>query len=267
MAKSFLATAIGVAIDEGLIEGVDQKVSDFLPRFKDGKNADLTIKNLLMMSSGINYGESYTNPFGYQAKAYYGTDLIDLTSNYNVEIEPGTVWKYEGGNSVILGQILEKATGQKISTYFGEKVWSKIGAEHAAYWKLDHEDGMENTFSAIYSNPRDFARMAKLYMNKGMYAFRPVVSAEFIEASLTPVKIKDPDGEVVDHYGYHWWLGHYEGKKLFSCQGMRGQYIICIPEDELIIVRLGHTRSEERVDHFPADRKIWIDQAYEFIEK
>lgn len=267
MAKSFMATCIGIAIDEGEIKGVDQKVGDFLPWFKHGElNQKLTVKDLLTMSSGIDYGESYSNPFGFQAKAYYGHDLKSLVKKYDVNIEPGILWKYEGGNSILLGMILEKATGKTVSDYFSEKIWSKIGASKPAFWNLDDEGGMEKTFSAVYSNARDFARMGKLYLNNGKWNNQKIVSQEYVAESLTPVNIKNTEGENVDYYGYHYWLGKYQGKSFFGPRGMRGQYIIVIPQDNLIVVRLGHDRPKTRKDHLTTDTFDYIREAYRLIQ-
>lgn len=267
MAKSYLAAAIGVAIDEGKIKGLDQKVIDFLPELEGEFREELTIRNLLQMSSGIDFGESYKSPIGYQAKSYYGDQLAERTLDYRVDSKPNKTWRYEGGNSILLGLILEKATGQKISTYLGKKIWSPIGAKRVAYWKLDSEDGLEVTSSAIYSNVRDFARIGKLYMNKGVFEGRRVLSSEFIEESIQPVNIEIENGELAEHYGLHWWLNTYRDEKsIFLCQGMRGQYVVCIPEDDLIVVRIGHNRSDERVNKSPAELVKWIDQAYEFIK-
>ncbi|MFZ4784210.1 MAG: serine hydrolase domain-containing protein [Flavobacteriales bacterium] len=149
MAKSYTAILIGVAIDEGLIKSVDQPVSDFLPEFKEGENAKLTIKHLLQMASGIPFGESYASPFGYMAKAYFGKNLQEATAHFRVKTEPGTGWAYEGGNTVLLGEILMKATGKSVSQYFEEKIWSKIDTGHDAYWNLDRQGGMEKVFSGF----------------------------------------------------------------------------------------------------------------------
>ena len=106
MAKTFTSILIGIAIDEGKIKSVDQPVGDFLPEYKTGENAKLTIKHLLTMSSGIDFDENYVNPFAYPAAAYYGTDLKKLTDKYSVKEEPGKVFKYLSGNSVLLGFIV-----------------------------------------------------------------------------------------------------------------------------------------------------------------
>lgn len=267
MAKSFLSVAIGIAVREGYIRSLDQPVSDFLPEFADGLNSHLTIRHLLQMSSGIPFGESYANPLGYMAKAYYGKDLLHETLKYRVTKEPGTVWVYEGGNTVLLGMILKKATGKEVSQYFFEKVWSCIGAEHPAYWNLDREQGMEKTFSGFYATARDFARIGTLYKNKGIWAGRDtIVDPEYVALSLSPNLIPDEQGEACYWYGLHWWLGEFEGEPLFSCRGMRGQYIIVLPQSDMVIVRLGHRQSSERVNHMPGDLSLYLKAARQIAE-
>ena len=119
--------------------------------YKEGKNGELTIKQLLTMSSGINFDEDYANPFAYPAKAYYGTDLKKLTDNYEVKEEPSKVFKYLSGNTQILQQLLAKATGMTVSDYASQKLWGPIGAQNDAYWNLDHEGGDEKSYCCISS--------------------------------------------------------------------------------------------------------------------
>ncbi|MFN0032620.1 MAG: serine hydrolase domain-containing protein [Flavobacteriales bacterium] len=261
MAKSFCAMLIGKAIDEGYIKSLDQPVGDFIPEFSEGKNSMLTIKHLLQMTSGIPFGESYGSPFGYMAKAYYGDDLVNETMKYRVEREPGTFWIYEGGNSVLLGMILKKATGRTPSEYFFQKVWSCIGAENDAHWNLDHEGGLEKTFSGFYATARDFARLGKLYEHEGVWETDTVIPTDFAKLCVAPNMIIDSSGEPCTWYGMHWWLGKYMGNDFFSCRGMRGQYIAVVPGEQLIVVRLGHNQRPERVDHMPPDLYMYLDIA------
>ncbi len=261
MAKSFCAMLIGKAIDEGYIKNLDQRVGDFIPEFSQGKNASLTIRHLLQMASGIPFGESYNSPFGYMAKAYYGDDLVAETMKFTIEKEPGTFWIYEGGNTVLLGIILKKATGRTVSEYFFQKIWSCIGAEDAAYWNLDKAGGMEKTFSGFYATARDYGRIGKLYLHNGICENDTVISASFVQESIAPNMVQDATGQPCTWYGLHWWLGQYKEKDFFSCRGMRGQYIAVIPEDNLILVRLGHNQQPERIDHIPTDLFMYLDIA------
>lgn len=258
MAKSYTAILIGVAIDEGLIKSVDQPVSDFLPEFKEGENAKLTIKHLLQMASGIPFGESYASPFGYMAKAYFGDNLQEATAHFRVKTEPGTGWVYEGGNTVLLGEILMKATGKSVSQYFEEKIWSKIDTGHDAYWNLDRQGGMEKVFSGFYATARDFSRVGMLYENNGVWRGDTLLSPAYVQEAITPCMITDitPEkstGEKCSWYGYQWWMGKVDGHDFFCTKGLRGQYVIVIPDLELIVTRLGHTQSKDRIDHHPAD--------------
>jgi len=266
MAKSFLAALVGVAVGEGYIASLDEPVSTFIPEFSEGENARLTVRHLLQMTSGIPFGESYQNMFGYMARSYYGKHLIKETMNFRVSKSPGEFWVYEGGNSVLLGMILERSTGRSCSQYFSEKIWSCIGAEHPAYWNLDQEGGMEKTFSGVYATARDFARIGKLYLHDGAWKGDTLIHPDFVRASVTPHRIRDEIGEPCTWYGLHWWLGVHKGVPFQSCRGLRGQYIIIIPDYELVIVRLGHRQTKGRSHHMPHDLHWYIDAALELTQ-
>ncbi|NQX90875.1 MAG: serine hydrolase [Flavobacteriales bacterium] len=197
MAKSFTAMCVMRAQEEGLLD-IDDHVCKYLPRFCDGKNADLTIKHLLLMTSNINFGESYSNPFGYQAKAYFNDDLFGLTAPYQVETKAGSIWKYQGGDTVILHEILEKATGKTLAGFFSEKFWQKMGAENEAYWGLDDENGKEKAFSAVYATARDFAKVGQLFRDEGRLSDgNQALTSESISSMIQPVGIPDSEGSLV----------------------------------------------------------------------
>jgi CubicO group peptidase (beta-lactamase class C family) len=231
MSKSITSLLIGVAINERKIKSVDEKVSDFIPSYTIGVDTLLTIKHLLTMSSGIGFGESYSNPFGYPAKALYGNNLLWLTEKYHCKEKPGTNWLYQSGNTVLLAAILAKATGETLSDYASEKLWKPLGAEYPAFWSLDHKGGIEKAFCCFYSNARDFARIGKLMMDSGKFNGKQIVPKEYVLSSIM--------GQRVKFYGYQWWIGSYAKHKLFWAEGFSGQFIIVIPDKNLIVVRLG----------------------------
>jgi CubicO group peptidase (beta-lactamase class C family) len=261
MAKSFTGVLAAIAVEEGYIKSLDQPVGDFIPEFREGQNAGLTVRHLLEMSSGIPFGESYQNMFGYMARAYYGKDLLRETMAYRVERTPGSLWAYEGGNTVLLGMIVERATGRTCSRYFFEKVWSCIGAEHPAYWNLDKAGGMEKTYSGFYATARDFARVGKLFLHRGIWDQDTVLSPGMVAEILRPNGVPDDKGESCTWYGLHWWLGEHRGEPFFACRGLRGQYIIVMPEKDLVIVRIGHYQHEERLRHMPLCMYWYMDAA------
>ena len=265
MAKTFTSILIGIAIDEGKIKSVDQPVGDFLPEYKTGDNAKLTIKHLLTMSSGIDFDENYVNPFAYPAAAYYGTDLKKLTDKYSVKEEPGKVFKYLSGNSVLLGFIIEKATGKKVSEYASEKLWKPLGAKNKAFWSLDHADGMEKAYCCFNSNAPDFARIGELFLDSGKFNGVQIVSPEYVVNSVKVADLADVNGSKQQKYGYAWWLiPNYKGHNIFYARGILGQYIVCIPDKKMVVVRLGKKREKQlpTEDH-PKDVYTYIDAALE----
>ncbi len=260
VAKTFIGLLIGIAIDEGKINSVNDPVGDYLPEYKE--NPELTIKHLLTMSSGINFDESYSSPFGHMAKAYYGTDIKELNKDYSVTETPGEEWRYLGGNTIILSFILEKVTGTTIAEYMSQKVWQPIGAKNAALWSLDKKDGREKAYCCFYSNARDFARIGKLYLNGGIWDKRRVVSQDYVDASTcSAYYLKDRDKKPVDFYGYQMWMTYYKDMDIFYARGIQGQFIIVIPEREIVIVRLGHERGPNLSNYHPSDFYTYINFA------
>lgn len=265
MAKSFVSMMIGIAIDEGRIKSVDEPAGDFLPEFREGDNAKLTIKDLLTMSSGINFDENYVNPLAYPAAAYYGSDLKKLTYGYKVTEEPGREFKYLSGNSELLGFILEKATGMTLSDYMSEKLWKPLGAKNSAYWSLDHKDGMEKAYCCFNSDALDFARIGELYLDTGKWNGSQLVSRDYVLASVKPAALTIAEnGRPNDRYGYAWWLiPDYKGHYVFYARGILGQYIFCIPDKKMVVVRLGSKREKPAGTDLPADVYYYLDAAME----
>ncbi len=260
VAKTFIGLLIGIALDEGKINSVDDPVANYLPEYND--HPELTIKHLLTMSSGINFDENYKSPFGHMAKAYYGTDIKKLNENYTVTDTPGETWRYLGGNTIILSFILEKATGQTVSEYMSEKVWQPIGAKNPALWSLDKKEGREKAYCCFYSNAQDFARIGQLYLNRGLWNNKRIITEKYIdESTCAAYTLKDANDKPVDFYGYQIWTDFYKDLDIFYARGIQGQFIIMIPDRQLVIVRLGHMRGPNLENHHPSDLYTYIDFA------
>jgi len=238
VAKSITSLLIGAAIKEGKIISVDQKVGDFLPEFKDGMAGRLTVKNLLTMSSGSNWDESYSNPFSVTTEAYYGDDLHKTATGIKIVKEPGTYHEYLSGNTQLLGLIIEKATGKTASEYASEKLWRPLGAEHSALWSLDKKDGHEKMYCCFNSNARDFARLGQLMLDSGRWKGATIIDSAYWKESITPCGIKDEFNESCNYYGYQWWIVP-ERQDIFYAWGILGQYVVVIPSKKMVIVRLG----------------------------
>ncbi|WP_161889187.1 serine hydrolase domain-containing protein [Pontibacter russatus] len=260
MAKSIVSMLVGIAIKEGDIKSVNQPVGDFLPEFREGVKAKIRIHDLLRMSSGLNWDESYINPFSMTTESYYGSDLKKIIDRLEAVDEPGRAFTYKSGDTQVLAFVLRAATGKSLSQLVEEKLWRPLGAAHNAEWSVDKPDGMEKAYCCFFSNARDLARLGRLYLHNGVWNGDTIVPPDYVKASLTPTNLpKASDGSKTDFYGYQWWLlPGYKGHNIFYARGILGQYIIVIPEKNLIIVRLGKERSEV-VNNHPSDVRVIVD--------
>jgi CubicO group peptidase (beta-lactamase class C family) len=267
VAKTVVSLLVGIAIDEGKIKSVDQKVGDFMPHYREGRNAGLTIKDVLTMSSGLDWDESYFNPFSVTTKAYYGDDLPSLIAGLNVVETPGKQFKYLSGNTQILALILEKATGMKISEYASKKLWQPLGAEHNALWSLDHANGTEKAYCCLNSNATDFARLGQLILNKGNWNGQQLISKQYMEEATHPASyLIDAIGNPVDFYGYQFWIIKHKGMQIPYARGILGQYILALPERNAVVVRLGKERAINRVGEHPTDVLLYTDAALSILD-
>lgn len=235
MAKSITSILVGCAIDDGLIKSVEEPVTNYLPELKKNGFGKVTIKHLLQMTSGLDFNESYYNPFGEAASFYYGTNLKHEVSKLKLKASPGTQFEYVSGNTQLLGQVLESALqGKSITQYFQEKLWTPLEMEYDGSWSLDREkEGTEKTFCCINARARDFAKIGRLYLNKGKWNGRQIVSEKWVSESTTI----DTTNGGVNEYKYQWWLPTTTGD--FMAEGILGQYIYVNPSKKLIIVRMG----------------------------
>lgn len=265
MAKSMVSALLGKAIMEGKIKSLDQPVSDFYPEFSEGLAAKMTVGDLSSMASGLNWDEAYYSPLSVMTRAYFDDNLEKLILGLKVVDEPGTEYKYLSASTQLLGMVIEKATGVKLSDYLSDNFWRPMGAENEAFWQLDSEEhGLEKAYCCVASNARDFARFGKLYKQYGKWNGKQILDSTFIAKSTTPRFMESPE------YGYGWWLANHNNKKIFYMRGHLGQLVIVIPEDDVIIVRLGH-----RVE-LPKDMNIephspnfytYIDEAYKMMNE
>ena len=240
MAKSILSILIGIAIDEGKIKSVKEPITNYIPELKSQGFEKVNIEHLLQMTSGIEFKESYSNPFGEAATFYYGRNLRKAISKLEFEVEAGERHYYSSGDSQILGLILERALGeQTLTNYLQEKIWQPLGMEYDASWSIDRKkNGLEKTFCCVNARARDFAKIGRLYLNNGEWNGKQIVSKGWVETST---QIDTTNGSEW-YYQYQWWLPTKTGD--FMAQGILGQYIYVNPEKNLIIVRLGKKQGD-----------------------
>ena len=261
-AKSIVSLAIGCAIDDGRIRSIDQPVSDFFPSFKGYNGKVLTLRNLLTMSSGLDFDESYNSAFSATAKLYYGDDLSKIIFGMKEVAEPGKKFLYQSAVSELLAFIVTKAVGENLSSYVSRKLWTPMQAEENALWSLDRSKGMEKAYCCFNTNARDFARFGQLILNHGKWNGKQLVSENYIMQATTPdtTIVKGDKNEPNREYGLQFWITDYKGMKIPNMDGMLGQFIFAIPEMNAVVVRLGHTMRYD-ID----DKIIALDAAMQIL--
>ncbi len=251
MAKSITTMLVQCAIQDGYISGWDEKVKNYLPELQ-GEFADkLTLRNLSTMTAGLDFNEHYTNPFDITAKLYYGPDVAELLFEEVPVFENPGSFEYQSGATQLLGLCLMRATKMPMATYASERLWKPLGAQHAAEWHLDSENGKELAFCCFNSNARDFARFGQLLLQQGNYAGNQLLDTSFVEMATQPF--------AVPYYGHSFWMTDEYGPHIFYQRGILGQYIIVIPEYEVVIVRLGHNRGPNDENH-PVDFRLIVEE-------
>ena len=267
MVKSLVSALMGIAIQDGDIKSLDQKVVNFIPDLKGSYADQVTVGDLSSMASGQKWSEEYYNPFSVTSASYFVKDLDALIIDQPITEKPGEKFRYKSGTTQLLGMVIKKATGKTLSDYLTEKLWQPLGAEKTALWQLDSEEkGMEKAFCCLAANARDFARIGKLYKNHGRWNGAQLLDSSFVELSVKPRFEESPQ------YGYGWWLDDFRGKKVFMMRGHLGQYILVVPEEDLIVVRLGHLKDEVNKnksslgDPFTKDIYVYLEGALEMIK-
>jgi len=231
MAKSFASALMGMAIDEGHIKSVNEPITNYIPELleKDVRFESITIRHLLTMSSGIKYEEGGDLPWSEEAddtKTYYSTDLRELALNCEIEGEPGEYFEYNNDNPLLVGLILERATGMSVARYLQEKLWKPMGMEADGSWSLDSSvSGFEKMESGVNARARDFGRFGMLFAEEGSWEGKQLISRGWMDKSTRVDTSTDPSQD----YQYFWWVDTPEGKDHFSARGKYGQYIYVAP--------------------------------------
>jgi CubicO group peptidase (beta-lactamase class C family) len=264
VAKSFISALIGRAIKLGYIKSIDQPVADFLPEYKIGEKRNITIRHLLTMSSGLDWDEAYSSLWSQTTEAYYGADLQKQMLALKVKKKPGEYFEYKSCDTELLAMVLTKAAGMPVATFLEKELWQPLGSASDAAWSLDHKDGMEKAYCCIYATAKDFARLGSLYLHLGNCKGEQLIDTSFIKQSLTPSYLLNPvpvNDSLVNWYGFQWWLmPDYKGVSAFYMRGILGQYVIAIPQFDMVVVRLGHKRGVKINNHY-SETYALIDEA------
>lgn len=240
IAKGVMVMLLGKAIEENKIESLHQKYSDFFGNYANvefGKN--LTLGELASMEGGLNWNEDYKSPFLPNAKAYYGKSLEEAVFLRDFKNEPGKKFEYQSGATQLLGFALRKSMQKTLADYASEKFWKPLGMEQNAAWTTD-DFGMEKAFCCIHPTSRDFAKLGQLFLNDGKFGDQQILDSVFVEKMRTPTKLSN------GIYGMGLWINNDSTLKHYYFQGLYGQYIIIVPEKNMVIVRTGTYKDQPK---------------------
>jgi len=235
VAKSLTSTLVGAAIRDGYIKSMDEKVSDYIPQMKGSAYDDVSIRQLLTMTSGVKWNEDYADPNSDVAKfnnhkPEEGVDaLVSYMRKLPREVPAGTRWLYSTGETNLVGILLNQATKKPLSAYLSEKIWIPAGMEQQATWILS-KTGQEISGCCIQAASRDFARFGQFILNGATVNGQSIVPQGWLtEATTARTSIGQPDRG----YGYLWWT-YVDGS--FNARGIFGQGIFIDPKRKLVIV-------------------------------
>ncbi|MFC4291825.1 serine hydrolase [Sphingorhabdus arenilitoris] len=233
VAKSFTSTLVGAAIKDGKIKSIDDKVSAYIPDLKGSAYDDVTIEQLLTMTSGVRWNEDYEDPKSDVArfnehKAEKGMDVtVSYMRKLPREAPAGTKWVYKTGETNLIGVLVSSATGKKLSDYLSEKIWAPYGMEQDASWLLG-STGHEISGCCIQASTRDFARFGQFILDGATINGTSILPDGWLAKAGT-----DQIGSGVGKgYGYQWWTN---SDGTFAAQGIFGQGIFIDPKRRLVI--------------------------------
>ena len=245
VAKSYIATLLGMAVADGDIASIEDPITRYVPELAGSAYDGVRIKDVMQMSSGAAWNEDYADPqsdvmrmAGIMA---VGGSLDDFTAAVKGERAPGEFNQYNSADTQALGMLLQRAVGESITTYMQRKLWQPLGAESDAYWMVD-DNNMEMAFAGLNATARDYAKLGELFRNRGSWQGEQLVSADWIDASVTPDAPhlepgENPASDYVLGYGYQWWvMDGNEGE--YAAIGVYNQFVYVNPSRDLVIVKL-----------------------------
>jgi CubicO group peptidase (beta-lactamase class C family) len=277
VAKSFGSVLIGIAVDEGYIRSIDEPITNYIPEL-DGEGFDsITIKHLISMSAGLKYYENGL-PWGDDAMTNYYPDLRKLALTVEIEEPPELHFHYNNYYPLLIGMILERAIGQSVGHYLQEKIWKPLGMEFPASWSLDSKKTkFEKMESGLNARSIDFAKFGRLFLNKGRWDGKQIISEKWVVESTSPMPVDDYNEYYIEackkfnpkmgmffesgmgFYKYFWWGYTRENDEYdFIAEGNKGQLVYVSPRKNAIIVRNG--KSYGGIDN-------WPEIAFQMVER
>ncbi len=266
MAKSYVSALMGIAIEEGHIKDINQTVDEYLPELKGSGYEGVSIKDVLQMSTGVKFDETYGDPNSdiqrYWKGFVFGKSQDKFATTLVNARPPGTYNEYISINTHVLGMLIVKATGKSLSEYLQTKIWDPLGNEHDAYWLADGK-GMEMALGGLNVSLRDYAKLGRLYLNQGNWNGKQIVPASWVEASThasEPHLL--PHSELSSRpdfgYGYQWWILDGDEEEYMAI-GVFNQYIYINPTTNTIIVKNSANQNFYDIDNPHSQSPVHVE--------
>jgi len=243
--KSFTASLVGAAIQDGHIKSLDDPVTDYLPELRGSAYEGVTIRNLLQMTSGVKWDETYTDPTSDRRRmlevqnAQKPGGILELMAKLPRAAEPGTRWNYSTGETQVVGALVRAAVGKPLAQYLSERIWAKFGMESDATWWLESPNGLEVGGSGLSARLRDYGRLGLFLLGGGRAGGEQILPEGWVREAGSPKRV---GWRTVD-YGYMLWpIPNAAGtinESAFEARGIFGQHIYVNPRENVVIVVWG----------------------------
>jgi len=229
--KSVISALVGIAIDKGYVEGVDQPVLDFFPEWTaaslDADKEAMTLEHVLTMSTGLKCRDSYLYDWRGLDQMRQSQDWVQFVLDLPMAEEPGTRFEYCNGASFLLSAIIQETTGMSALAFANEHLFGPLGITDVQW--LSNPRGITVGWSDLYMTPHDMAKIGYLYLNEGLWDGEQVVPAEWVEASTR----EHISSTLEDGYGYQWWT---DDSGFYMALGYAGQFIFVVPDKDMVVV-------------------------------
>jgi CubicO group peptidase (beta-lactamase class C family) len=294
VAKSIVSTLVGIALSEGALHSTNDPITNYIPELldTDPRYAKISLQNLLHMRSGLQFNEGSYGLKDDAIKLGFSTNYQKRAFKTKIEKKPGGAFNYQSINTFLLGVAVERATKTPLATYAAKKLWQPLGAETNATWNTD-KHGQAIGYAGFNATARDYAKFGLLALHQGQWNKQQIVPAEWLRSSTSIDSLVKYDG-----YSNQWWgtttytsckdslacvaqqnstigagsvkayktkegntiyyFPYYE--RLFFAEGILGQFVVVIPEKNIVIVRLGHYWQHPKYDDVKEFLKILVKE-------
>ncbi len=243
--KSFVSALVGIAIEEGHIESLYDPVERYVPALAGTAYGPISLYHLLTMSSGVDFDEDYANPGSDINRLpmqifIFRTSLPDLLQEIEMLREPGVFNQYSSTDTMVLGLVLEGATGLSLAHYLEQAIWQPAGMANPAYRGTDHH-GHTLAYGFLSASLRDYVRFGRLYLHQGQRNGEQIIPAAWVARSMNPEEAhlqpgQHPHSDSTFGYGYQWWLPD-DPQGDFTAIGIWGQYVYVHPGYGIVIAK------------------------------